>query len=154
MKNALAELFYTSGTSANPKRCNAHEQKCISSRGARLSGIPHRKAEPSNSHTIPLFHANGWGVAHFLTLLGGKHVMMHRFETTEVFRLIEKEGRSFPAVSFPLWATGPGELPRSAPKYNLSSLRRIVIGGAASSPNSHSRGRRKNSVASAIRATA
>ena len=46
-------------------------------------------------HTIPLFHANGWGVAHFLTLLGGKHVMIQRFDPKEVFRLIEKEGAQY-----------------------------------------------------------
>ncbi|HET6930011.1 MAG TPA: AMP-binding protein, partial [Candidatus Acidoferrum sp.] len=83
-------------------------------------------------HTIPLFHANGWGVAHFLTLLGGKHVMMHRFETTEVFRLIEKEGVHSCSL-VPIMATALVNCPER-PKYNLSSLRRIVIGGAASSP--------------------
>jgi len=92
-------------------------------------------------HTIPLFHANGWGVAHFLTLLGGKHVMMQRFETKEVFRLIEKEGvHSFSLV--PIMATALVNCPERL-NYNLSSLRRIVIGGAASSADAHSRGRRK-----------
>ena len=80
-------------------------------------------------HTIPLFHANGWGVAHFLTLLGGKHVMMQRFDTKEVFRLIEKEGVHSCSL-VPIMATALVNCPER-PKYNLSSLRRIVIGGAA-----------------------
>lgn len=58
--------------------------------------------------------------------------MMQRFDTKEVFRLIEKEGvRSFSVV--PIMATALVNCPERH-KYNLSSLRRIVIGGAASSP--------------------
>jgi fatty-acyl-CoA synthase len=83
-------------------------------------------------HTIPLFHANGWGIAHFLTLLGGKHVMIQRFDPKEVFRLIEKERvRSCSLV--PIMATALVNCPERR-NYDLSSLRRIVIGGAASSP--------------------
>src|SRR5262249_44529095 len=90
-ENSLAELFYTSGTSANPKGV------MLTHRNIYLHALNVAITFPGNSdsvelHTIPLFHANGWGVAHSLTYVGGKHVMMRRFETTEVFRLIESEG--------------------------------------------------------------
>jgi acyl-CoA synthetase (AMP-forming)/AMP-acid ligase II len=83
-------------------------------------------------HTIPLFHANGWGVAHYLTLLGGKHVMMQGFDPAEVFRLIEQEGVHYCSL-VPTMATA---LVNSAERlrYDSSSLRRITIGGSASSP--------------------
>ena len=42
-------------------------------------------------HTIPLFHANGWGTAHTITVVGGTHIMIHQFTPAEVFRLIERE---------------------------------------------------------------
>src|ERR1700723_4805132 len=130
-ENALAELFYTSGTSANPKGV------MLTHRNVYLHAVHvclgfHIESGAVELHTIPLFHANGWGVAHFLTLLGGKHVMMHRFETTEVFRLIQKEGVHSCSL-VPIMATALVNCPER-PKYNLSSLRRIVIGGAASSP--------------------
>jgi fatty-acyl-CoA synthase len=130
-ENALAELFYTSGTSANPKGVMlTHRNIYLHAQNVCLGFNTENGAV--ELHTIPLFHANGWGVAHFLTLLGGKHVMMQRFETKEVFRLIEKEGvRSFSVV--PIMATALVNCPERH-KYNLSSLRRIVIGGAASSP--------------------
>src|ERR1700676_4084479 len=130
-ENALAELFYTSGTSANPKGV------MLTHRNVYLHAVHvclgfQIESGAVELHTIPLFHANGWGVAHFLTLLGGKHVMIQRFDTKEVFRLIEKEGvhscSLVPIMAKPL-VNCPG-----GPKYNLSSLRRIVIGGAASSP--------------------
>jgi len=130
-ENSLAELFYTSGTSANPKGVMlTHRNIYLHAQNVCLGfNIENGAVE---LHTIPLFHANGWGVAHFLTLLGGKHVMMQRFETKEVFRLIEKEGvHSFSVV--PIMATALVNCPER-PNYNLSSLRRIVIGGAASSP--------------------
>ena len=31
-------------------------------------------------HTIPLFHVNGWGTPHYVTGLGGVHVMLPRFD--------------------------------------------------------------------------
>jgi len=129
-RNSLAELFYTSGTSANPKGECSPQNIYLHAQNVCLGfNIENGAVE---LHTIPLFHANGWGVAHFLTLLGGKHVMMQRFETKEVFRLIEKEGvHSFSLV--PIMATALVNCPERL-NYNLSSLRRIVIGGAASSP--------------------
>ncbi len=83
-ENALAELFYTSGTSANPKGVMlTHRNIYLHALNVCLGfQIENGAVE---LHTIPLFHANGWGVAHFLTLLGGKHVMIQRFETKEVF---------------------------------------------------------------------
>ena len=83
-------------------------------------------------HTIPLFHANGWGVAHSLTLQGGTHVMVRRFETREVFRLIQDEKVQSCSL-VPTMATALVNCPER-PKYNLSTLNRVVIGGAASSP--------------------
>src|SRR5580700_8049229 len=130
-ENSLAELFYTSGTSANPKGVMlTHRNIYLHAQNVCLGfNIENGAVE---LHTIPLFHANGWGVAHFLTLLGGKHVMMQRFESKEVFRLIEKEAVNSCSL-VPIMATALVNCPER-PKYNLTSLRRIVIGGAASSP--------------------
>ncbi len=129
-ENSLAELFYTSGTSATPKGV------MLTHRNVYLHGLSVGLAFNSGQqsvelHTIPLFHANGWGVAHSLTLLGGKHVMIQRFDPAEVFRLIEKE--KVDACSLvPTMATALVNCPERQ-KHDLSSLQRVVIGGAASS---------------------
>jgi fatty-acyl-CoA synthase len=130
-ENSLAELFYTSGTSANPKGVMLTHRNVYLHALHVCLGLQTEKSEVE-LHTIPLFHANGWGVAHFLTLLGGKHVMIQRFDTQEVFRLIEKEGVNTLSL-VPIMATALVNCPQR-PNYNLSSLRRIIIGGAASSP--------------------
>jgi fatty-acyl-CoA synthase len=130
-ENAVAELFYTSGTSANPKGVMlTHRNIYLHALNACIS--IHAEPNPVELHTIPLFHANGWGVAHSLTFLGGKHVMIHRFDPIEVFRLIEKEGAQTCSL-VPIMATVLVNCPERT-KYDLSSLKRATIGGAASSP--------------------
>ena len=130
-ENAVAELFYTSGTSAHPKGVMlTHRNIYLHAMHVCMAfQIPNANVE---LHTIPLFHANGWGVPHFLTVLGGKHVMIQRFDPQEVFRLIEKEGARTCSL-VPIMATALVHCPERK-NYNLSSLTRIVIGGAASSP--------------------
>ncbi len=92
-----------------------------------------RSAEDTvNLHTIPLFHANGWGSAHAVTLVGGKHVMIHQFLPAEVFRLIEKEG-VHDCCLVPTMAGALINFP-DREKYNVRTLRRILLGGAASNP--------------------
>jgi fatty-acyl-CoA synthase len=83
-------------------------------------------------HTIPLFHANGWGAAHTITFVGGTHVMLPRFLPEEVFRLVEKEKVSALTL-VPIMAQVLVNSPARS-KYDLSSVQWSVIGGAASSP--------------------
>ena len=130
-EDSVAELFYTSGTSANPKgvmlthrNVYLHAMCVALAFDTRLNSV--------ELHTIPLFHANGWGVAHSLTLQGGTHVMVRRFETREVFRLIQDEKVQSCSL-VPTMATALVNCPERS-KYNLSTLNRVVIGGAASSP--------------------
>jgi fatty-acyl-CoA synthase len=130
-ETSLAELFYTSGTSANPKGVMLTHRNIYLHALHVCLGLQIERAAVE-LHTIPLFHANGWGVAHFLTLLGGRHVMIQRFDPKEIFRLIEKEGvHSLSLV--PIMATALVNCPER-PNYNLTTLRRVTIGGAASSP--------------------
>jgi fatty-acyl-CoA synthase len=130
-ETSLAEMFYTSGTSASPKGVMlTHRNIYLHAMNTALA----HKAESASVelHTIPLFHANGWGVAHFQTLLGGKHVMVPKFDPPEIFRLIQQERANFcslvPAMATALVNCSERE------KYDLSSLKRITIGGAAASP--------------------
>ena len=130
-EDAVAELFYTSGTSANPKGVMlTHRNVYLHALSAALS-----RENPEDSahlHTIPLFHANGWGAAHTLTLRGFKHVITSRFDPVEVFRLIESE-RVQSLGLVPAMAIALVNCPEFH-KYDLSSLRWVNLGGAASSP--------------------
>jgi fatty-acyl-CoA synthase len=130
-ENSLAELFYTSGTSAHPKGV------MLTHRNIYLHALSvcvnfSTRADSIELHTIPLFHANGWGAAHSVTFAGGTHVMIPKFICSEVFRLIQQEKvKSLSLV--PIMATALVNAPDRG-NYDLSSLEWISIGGAASSP--------------------
>src|SRR5215472_15861505 len=130
-EDSLAELFYTSGTSAEPKGVML-THRIVYLHALFFNDAVTTEKDAVELHTIPMFHANGWGVPHFLTLLGGKHVMIQRFDPVEIFRLIEAERVNYCSL-VPAMATALVNCPERA-KYDLSSLRRINIGGAASSP--------------------
>ncbi len=127
----VAEIFYTSGTSAQPKGVMlTHRNIYLHALHVCISNYAANGAV--ELHTIPLFHANGWAVAHFLVMLGGKHVMIPQFDPREVFRLIETERVEY-LKAVPIMATVLVNHPDRG-KYDLTSLKRITIGGAASSP--------------------
>src|ERR1019366_4336414 len=130
-ENSVAEIFYTSETSASPKGVMlTHRNVYLHAMSIAL--YHHARFEDVMLHTIPLFHANGWGVAHTITFVGGTHVMLPRFVPEDVFRLVEREKVS--ALSLvPIMATVLGNS-LARPKYDLSSVQWSLIGGAASSP--------------------
>jgi len=76
-------------------------------------------------HTIPLFHANGWGVAHILALIGGKHVILRRFDCAQIFRLIEEE-RNLHDVSCARYGIALVNSP-DRQKYDLSTSRESLL---------------------------
>jgi len=138
-EDSVAELFYTSGSSDRPKGVKLthrnvylHALSVIAAGQTSPATLGDMSCNAVLLHTIPLFHANGWGTAHTITVLGGTHVMLHHFHPTEVFRLIEREGVTTCAMVPTMVAALLHSPDRN--KYNLSSLRLITIGGAASSP--------------------
>ncbi|MBZ5705840.1 MAG: long-chain-fatty-acid--CoA ligase [Acidobacteriia bacterium] len=138
-EDSLAELFYTSGTSDRPKgvmlthrNVYLHALSIIAAHQTNPTTMGLSSFDSVTLHTIPLFHANGWGAAHTITLVGGTHVMIHHFNPVEVFRLIERE-RVRTCCLVPTMATALIHSPERH-KFDLSSLQAINIGGAASSP--------------------
>ena len=130
-ENAVAELLYTSGTSARPKGVMLTHRN-VYLHAVHIALKHNTKSEHAFLHTIPLFHANGWGAAHTVTFAGGTHVMLPRFVPQEVFRLVEQE-RVHALSLVPIMAAALVNCPESV-KYDLSSVEWVTIGGAASSP--------------------
>ena len=130
-ENSLGELFYTSGTSATPKGVMLTHRNIYLHALDVVLGF-NVTTQDTHLHTIPLFHANGWGAAHFITLMGGKHVMVRAFDPPEVFRLIARE-RVNSCFLVPVMAAALVHSPERH-EYELSSLKWMVLGGAASAP--------------------
>jgi fatty-acyl-CoA synthase len=138
-EDSLAELFYTSGSSDRPKgvmlthrNVYLHALSVIAAGQTSTSTVGEMSCKSVLLHTIPLFHANGWGTAHTITVVGGTHVMIHHFNPVDVFDLIERE-RVTTCAMVPTMVTALVNSPARL-KYDLNSLRVIIIGGAASSP--------------------
>jgi fatty-acyl-CoA synthase len=131
-ENSVAEIFYTSGTSAAPKGVMLTHRN-VYLHAMNMAVHHHTRFEHVFLHTIPLFHANGWGGAHTITSMGGMHVMLPRFVPEEVFRLVEREQVSSLSL-VPIMASALLNSPALS-KYDLSSLEWVTIGGAASSPS-------------------
>ena len=130
-ENSIAEIFYTSGTSASPKGVMLTHRN-VYLHAMTIALYHHTRFEDVLMHTIPLFHANGWGAAHTITFVGGTHVMLPRFVPEEVFRLVQRE-KVIALSLVPIMATVLVNSPARS-KYDLSSVEWAVIGGAASSP--------------------
>jgi fatty-acyl-CoA synthase len=130
-EDSVAEIFYTSGTSARPKGVMLTHRN-VYLHAMNMAVQQHIRFEDVRMHTIPLFHANGWGAAHTITFVGGTHVMLPRFVPEEIFRLVERERVS--ALSLvPIMARALSDSPARS-RFDLSSVQWAAIGAAASSP--------------------
>ena len=130
-ENDVCELFYTSGTTGRPKGVMLTHRNVFFNAVNFTIGLGLRDRDVQ-LHTIPLFHANGWGTPHALTWVGGTHVMIKRFEPKRIFQLIEEEGVTLAAM-VPTMVNMLLNSPELA-HYDLSSLDRLAVGGAASPP--------------------
>src|SRR5215472_2299595 len=130
-ENQTAELFYTSGSTGAPKGVML-SHRTLFMHTLYVGLCYDRNDSTVELHTIPLFHANGWGRPQTCTLLGAKQVMVRRFEPASVMRLIQEEG----ATSCSLVPTMANALLNCTElgKFDTSSMQEIHIGGAASSP--------------------
>jgi fatty-acyl-CoA synthase len=130
-ENSVAELFYTSGTTGQPKGVAlTHRTLYLHALYAIIgTGDTDRSVL---LHIVPMFHVNGWGAAHTITAVGGTHVMLRKIDPVEIFRLIQAERvtdiRGVPAI-FNALVNHP-----DLGRYDLSSLRLALSGGAPPPP--------------------
>jgi fatty-acyl-CoA synthase len=125
-EDSVAEMFYTSGTTARPKGVMlTHRNVYLHALNYCLTLNPTKLTV--HLHTIPLFHVNGWGTVHY-SYIGAVHVMIPRFRPAEVFRLIEQE-RVTSINLVPTMASALINAPERT-DFDLNSLERIRVGGA------------------------
>ena len=127
-ENEIAELFYTSGSTGTPKGVMlSHRTIFMHALLVSMTGMTHDNTV--ELHTIPLFHANGWGRPQTATMYGTKQIMVRRFDPAHVLRLIQEE-RATSCSVVPTMANALLNCPELG-KFDVSSMQEIFIGGAA-----------------------
>jgi fatty-acyl-CoA synthase len=93
-EGATATINYTSGTTARPKGVQ------LTHRNNWLNAVVFGWQASVDDrdvylHTLPMFHANGWGHVFTATGVGAKHVVLRQVDGTEILKRIEKHGVTY-----------------------------------------------------------
>ena len=90
-ENATATINYTSGTTARPKGVQITHRNIWTNAVtfALHTGVSDRDVY---LHTLPMFHANGWGMPFAMTGMGVTQVVIRKIDGAEILRRVEKYG--------------------------------------------------------------
>jgi fatty-acyl-CoA synthase len=90
-ENATATINYTSGTTARPKGVQiTHRNIWVNAATFALhAGLTDRDVY---LHTLPMFHANGWGMPFAVTGLGIPQVVLRAIDGAEILRRVDRFG--------------------------------------------------------------
>jgi acyl-CoA synthetase (AMP-forming)/AMP-acid ligase II len=90
-ERATATINYTSGTTARPKGVQlTHRNNWLN---ATVFGL-HTTISDRDVylHTLPMFHANGWGMPFGVTGVGAQHIVLRKVDGAEILRRIDRYG--------------------------------------------------------------
>jgi acyl-CoA synthetase (AMP-forming)/AMP-acid ligase II len=127
-EDATATINYTSGTTARPKGVQlTHRNLWVNAAvfGWHM-GVNDRDVY---LHTLPQFHANGWGMVYAVTGMGGKHVVLRKVDGAEILKRINQHDVSMlcgaPAVASAILDAASADRSLST---NRGSVRMVVAG--------------------------
>jgi acyl-CoA synthetase (AMP-forming)/AMP-acid ligase II len=130
-EDANCSINYTSGTTARPKGVQLTHRNCwlnAVSFGWHI-GVSDRDVL---LHTLPMFHANGWGMPYAVTAMGGRHVVQRKIDGEEILSRIEHEGVTLLCAAPAVIASilGASETRRAEGRPLPANGVRVVVAGA------------------------
>jgi fatty-acyl-CoA synthase len=127
-ENDVAGLFYTSGTTANPKGVMLTYRNIFMHAVSAIISLGYTEETAQIVGTVPLFHVNAWGSPHQLVAVGGTQIVVPRFDPEILCKAVQEEKATW-VLLVPTMLNAL--LNYSAlDKYDLGSLERIIVGGA------------------------
>jgi fatty-acyl-CoA synthase len=132
-ENTAAAMCYTSGTTGKPKgvlyshrSIVLHSMVCAYAEG--MSIMESDVVLP----VVPMFHVNAWGLPFTCTMLGCTIVFPGPYlDPTSLLELYENEKVTITAGVPTIWLGILNVLDAAPGKYDLSSLRSMIVGGSA-----------------------
>ncbi len=93
-EDATATINYTSGTTARPKGVElTHRNIYLDALTFALhAGVSDRDVY---LHTLPMFHANGWGMPWAVAAIGVSQVVLRKVDGAEILRRVAEHGVTF-----------------------------------------------------------
>ncbi|GAC1545344.1 MAG: long-chain fatty acid--CoA ligase [Herpetosiphon sp.] len=135
-ENQAAAMCYTSGTTGRPKGVlYSHRaivlHTLISANANTMAVAEHDVVMP----IVPMFHVNAWGLPFTTTMTGAKHMLPGpHLDPVSLLENIMQERVTLTAGVPTVWIGVLQELDKHTRKYDVSSLRSMVVGGSAAPP--------------------
>lgn len=135
-EHQAAGMCYTSGTTGRPKGVvYSHRAIVLHSLAAALPDTIGLSQHDVVLPVVPMFHANAWGIPFTAVMLGAKLVFPGpHLDPESLLGLFEAERVTLTAGVPTVWLGILDYLDRHPGKYDTSSLRAMVVGGAAAPP--------------------
>ena len=130
-ERSAAGICYTSGTTGNPKGVvYSHRALFLHSMAEAMADSAAVSEADTVMPVVPMFHVNAWGLPYTSTMVGAKQVFPGpHLQPRDLAELIQNERVTLGAGVPTLWIGLYNLLERE--QYDLSSLRTLLVGGAA-----------------------
>lgn len=130
-ENDAAAMCYTSGTTGNPKGvAYSHRAIYLHAFGLAMADSFGMAERDVFMPVVPMFHVLAWGTPFVATMLGAKQVYPGpHLQPRDLAELIQAERVTLTAGVPTLWLGMLALLEKE--RYDLSSLRAMIVGGAA-----------------------